>query len=461
MAVALLINGCANISRMPLDTASVNTALSPMSIQTIRVQAQNIKHPIIKPLKFDERDGLSPDEAAVLAVLANPSLRAVRDQRGIAKAQLLSAGILPNPQLSAEIDIPVGNTEGTFMGYNVGIGWDITALISRQAKIDTATAELASVDLDIAWQEWQIAQTARIAVFRQVALEQELVIARRISGRLDENLVIIKKAFEQQQKTAIDLAAAQAASDEARTTVLELTRDLQKEKFTLARSLGLPADANISLQNDTVLLSHLTLPPQAELIDNLEQRRLDLLALKRGYGSQEAAIRAAVLSSFPKISLGVNQARDTSNIKTIGPNISIDLPIFDRNQGPIAIEQATRQKLFDEYINRIFEARADIAGILADIDAIIKQIALAEDSLPSLNRLAEAYKTAYESGSADVLSYYAAQNDAAKKAIEVLKLKQELMEMHIGLEIAAGQYIPQPIQQSERAEPALSMESDK
>jgi outer membrane protein TolC len=197
------------------------------------------------------------------------------------------------------------------------------------------------------------------------------------------------------------------------------------------------------------------------LLDNLEQRRLDLLALKRGYDSQEAAIRAAVLSSFPKIGLGINKARDTSNIKTIGPNITIDLPIFDRNQGPIAIEQATRQKLFDEYINRVFEARADIAGILADIDALVRQIALAEDSLPSLNRLAEAYKAAYESGSADVLSYYAAQNDAAKKTIEILKLKQELMEMHVGLEIAAGQYIPQPIQQSERAGPAFSRESEK
>jgi outer membrane protein TolC len=446
---------------MPLDTASVNTAISPISIQTVRVQARNIQHPIIKPLEFDEHDGLSPDEAAVLAVLANPSLRAVRDERGIVKAQLLSAGILPNPQLSVETDIPVGNTEETVTGYSVGIGWDITALISRQAKIDTATAQLSSVDLDIAWQEWQIAQAARIAVFRQVALEQELAIVRRISERLEENLAIIQKAFDQQQKTAIDLTAAQAASDEARATALELTRDVQKEKFALARSLGLPADANISLQNDIVLLSHLTLPPEAELTSNLEQRRLDLLALKRGYESQEAAVRAEVLSSFPKIGIGINKARDTSNIKSIGPNITIDIPIFDRNQGPIAVEEATRQKLFDEYINRIFEARADIAGILADIDVLTKQIYSADTSLPSLNRLAEAYKTAYESGSADVLSYYAAKNDAAKKTIEVLKLKQELMEMHIGLELAAGQYIPQPTQRPEKTEPSRFRESEK
>jgi ABC-type multidrug transport system ATPase subunit len=111
--------------------------------------------------------------------------------------------------------------------------------------------------------------------------------------------------------------------------------------------------------------------------------------------------------------------------------------------GVIAVEKATRQKLFDEYINRIFESRSDIAVVLADIDSLSKQIESAEASLPALEQLAVSYKSAYENGSADVLSFYAAQNDVAKKTVEILKLKQELTESHIGLEIAAGRYIPQ------------------
>ncbi len=459
--VMVLINGCETSRPTPLDAAAVSTALKPIPIQTLRVQVQNIKHPIVKPLQFDERDGLSPDEAAVLALLTNPSLRTIRDQRGIAQAQLLSAGILPNPQLSADIDIPIGNTQDTFTGYIVGIDWDITALIARQAKIDAGKAQLSSIDLDIAWQEWQVAQAARIAVFRQAVLEQELVVANQINERLEENLTIIRNAVEQQQKTGIDLTAAQAASDESRTIALEITRDLQQQKLTLARLLGLPADANVPLQQDIVLPTHLVVPSQTELLNNLEKGRLDLLALKRGYESQEATIRATVLSSFPKINLGINRARDTSDIHTIGPSIAIDLPIFDRNQGAIAIEKATRQKLFDEYVNRVFESRSDIAMVLADIDALTKQIESAEDSLPALVRLADAYKMAYESGSADILSFYAAQNDAGKKTIEIWKLKQALMEMHIGLEIAAGKYIPQLVQQSLTSKQTRSEESDE
>lgn len=461
--VVVFISGCETSRPMSLDAAAVNAALKPIPIQTLRVQAQNIKHPIVKPLQFDERDGLSPDEAAVLAVLANPLLRAIRDQRGIAQAQLLSAGILPNPQLSTELDLPLNSPgeEKIIRGYNISIDWDVTSLITRQAKIDAAKAQLSSIDLDIAWQEWQAAQAARIAVFRQAVLEQELAVANQINERLEENLTIIRNAVEQQQKTGIDLAAAQAASDEARTTALEITRDLQQQKLTLARLLGLPTDANIPLQHDIVLPTHLVVPSQAELLNNLEQCRIDLLALKRGYESQEATVRATVLSSFPKINLGINRARDTSDIHTIGPSIAIDLPIFDRNQGAIAVEKATRQKLFDEYVNRVFEARSDIAIALADIDALTKQIESAEDSLPVLVRLADAYKTAYESGSGDVLSFYAAQNDAGKKTIEIWKLKQALMEMHVGLEIAAGQYIPRPVQQSLARKQTCSGESDK
>ena len=82
--VVVFISGCETSRPKPLDAAAVNAAIKSIPIQTLRVQAQNIKHPIVKPLKFDERDGLSPDEAAVLAVLANPSLRAIRDQHSIA-----------------------------------------------------------------------------------------------------------------------------------------------------------------------------------------------------------------------------------------------------------------------------------------------------------------------------------------------------------------------------------------
>jgi hypothetical protein len=68
--------------------------------------------------------------------------------------------------------------------------------------------------------------------------------------------------------------------------------------------------------------------------------------MKAGYASQDETLRAAILAQVPRIGLGFTRAGDTSNVQTLGFGITLDLPTFDRNQGNIATERATRQKLF-------------------------------------------------------------------------------------------------------------------
>ena len=90
-----------------------------------------------------------------------------------------------------------------------------------------------------------------------------------------------------------------------------------------------------------------------------------------------AGLRAAILAEFPKLSLGVIHARDTGDVVTTGFGISLDLPIFDHNQAVIAQESVTRQKLFDEYVNRFFQTRTDICMLLTQINWLNRQIAAA------------------------------------------------------------------------------------
>jgi multidrug efflux pump subunit AcrB len=130
------------------------------------------------------------------------------------------------------------------------------------------------------------------------------------------------------------------------------------------------------------LPSKVALPPAAELVDGLADRRLDLVALRRGYDSQEATYRAAILARFPKVELGIAHTKDTGNFYTLGPTLGFDIPALDMNQGNIAIEKATRQKLFDEFTARVFEARSEIATFLAEIDSITQKIAYAEAAVP-------------------------------------------------------------------------------
>jgi outer membrane protein TolC len=178
------------------------------------------------------------------------------------------------------------------------------------------------------------------------------------------------------------------------------------------------------------------------LLDGLESRRLDLLGLKAGYESEDAGLRAAILAQFPKISVGFNRAGDTSNVQTLGFGVTVDIPIFDRNQGNIATGRATRQKLFDEYTARVFQARSDIAMALADIRLLNPQVAEAAKAVSALELLVTTAKSALDEGNTDVISYYQTRYNLILRRVELLKLKQQLIESWIALEIASGRYLP-------------------
>jgi Outer membrane efflux protein len=113
-------------------------------------------------------------------------------------------------------------------------------------------------------------------------------------------------------------------------------------------------------------------------------------------------------------------------VHTLGPAVTIGLPIFDRNQGMIALERAARQTLADEYVNRVFAARSDIATALATTRALTGQIAAAGAAIPVLEHLVTTSQTAVNQGNVDMFSYDAAQNNLSQKEIAILKQRSKL-----------------------------------
>ena len=432
--------GCARYEQKPLTTQAVEQSLSVPDAVTIRESAANLKHPLLPPVQIDLQKPLSPDQVAVLAVIVNPSLRAERDRRAVSQAQLLQAGLLPNPQIIGGIDQPVGGPDH-FTAYNIGVNWDITSLIGRDERREAAALNAASVELDIAWTEWQIAQAAKSAAYDVIALTDELQQLRAIENQMAANRDLLRRAVEANQKTLTDLAAAEAGAGDAHEAFVTAQGDLRRAQIALNRAIGLPSDAKLTIRSDGIP-QQLSPPDPHQLLVDLESRRLDLVALRKGYESQDATLREAVLKQFPKINLGFNTARDTSNVRTIGFGVSVDIPIFDRNQGAIATESATRQKLFDEYASRVFETRNDVTAAVANIESLNAQIAAAQASLPSLESMSRTYQQAMKQGDVDALSLYAAQNALLQKRVDVAKLKQQLMQNWAALEIAAGQTLP-------------------
>src|ERR1700758_2852149 len=120
MSLLLTLNSCAlyqGYQPKPITEDAVARELRPKSLNFLRIQATQINHPTLRP------GGIEP---------ANPKLRAERNRRGIAEAQLIQAGILPNPSLSYSIDpVTGGVTGGTVPGYGVTASWEVTSLITR------------------------------------------------------------------------------------------------------------------------------------------------------------------------------------------------------------------------------------------------------------------------------------------------------------------------------------------
>jgi outer membrane protein, heavy metal efflux system len=454
------LGGCSNYHAMPIDDRAVQSRLNQQIDQGLSKRVSELHDPLLPPIQLHPDLGLTPDEAAVVAVLINPSLRASRAQLDLADAQLLQAGILPNPQFAYNYDwVTGGDTLGTTNAYGLGLSWDITSLISHDAKVKSAQAQQQSVQLDVCWQEWQIAQAAKTAVYDLLSLQQQLVVLREVDQRLQENLALMRRATEAHLKTETDLAATESAANDAHAACLQAQRDLEHQRLALNKSLGISPQVQVKIRTDTPLPTRFDAPPASELIDGIEHRRLDLLALKRGYDSEEETLRAAVLDQFPKINVGFNKASDTTNVHTAGFGVTIDIPLFDRNQGVIATEKATRQKLFDEYIERVFEAQSDVMSATEDITSLNGQIADAQAAVPDLERLVKAYKSASDQGNADMLVYYQAWNDLSQKKLDVLKLQQQLADNRVALEIATGRYLPE--QSAPSTQPISSATSER
>ncbi|MBV9491485.1 MAG: TolC family protein, partial [Verrucomicrobia bacterium] len=299
-----------------------------------------------------------------------------------------------------------------------------------------------AIELDVAWTEWQTAEAAKLAFFRVLCLRGQVEQARQIEVDLRHTVEPLQKAVDQHQRSVLDLAAAQAATADAHATYLGLRQELERQTFELKRAIGLPPDAILPLRTEGNAPAPVAVPDPYELTAALEHRRLDLLGLRVGYQSQDEKLHAAVLAQLPRISLGFSKASDTTNVHTTGGVVSIDLPIFDRNQGNIATEKATRQSLYDEYMNRLYQARVDVAQATADLRSLNDQLAAAAKALSDLGRLLDVAQTALNRNQIDAVAYFQAKTNYDQKQIQRLKLMQQVQEFRVALELAAGCYLP-------------------
>ncbi len=429
--------GCAQYEAKPVTREGIEASLATMPPDELVKAAESLKHPLLPPVRISPDGTVTPQGAAVVAVLQNPSLKAQRLRRGVSEAQLLQAGILPNPQLTASMDFPVaGATEGATDAFGIGVAWDFTSLIARQALIDAARHDKEAVILDIAWQEWQVALGAKLRATRvlwlakqQRELNQQTADAVALADATQENAAL-------GLVTAVERDAAATLVQRRRIAALANEATLRTENALLRQAMGIPANAAVRVMDSPSAIA--APPPNEQLEKEIEQSRLDLAALRAGYSAQEEKLRVAILNQFPRIGLGIMRSRDNSDIGSLGFGISLDLPIFDRQQGRIATEKATREQLFSELAARTFDARADASKAWGDLESLSPQITESDRTVARLSDFLTSLEASRQDRLADVVIVNQARNDLADAKVEGLRLRQQQAELIIAVEAATG-----------------------
>jgi outer membrane protein TolC len=233
---------------------------------------------------------------------------------------------------------------GTTQAWTAGFTEDIRSLITLSSNRKAARASAAQVDAQILWQEWQVIGQARL-------LAVDIIEANRMLALLAQNRDLLAGRYDRSQKAVAagnetlvvatpDLAALQTIT----TQINDTQRAQLARRHQLNALLGLAPDAVLPLAG-TPDIGAWDRDAVVRALPTLAERRPDLVALQLGYRAQNAKLRTAILSRFPNLSFGVTGGSDNSNVRNVGPQIAMELPLFNHNQGNIAIETATRQQL--------------------------------------------------------------------------------------------------------------------
>ena len=395
---------------------------------------------------------LSPAQLGLLAVRNSPDLRAARARRGVAQAQVIQAGLLPDPVLSGGYNVlllgPAFADE-----ISATLTEDLGSLITLSARRRAARQSALQVDASLIWQEWQTISQAQTLAVDLVEQGRLLASLRQTRDILAQRAGATGRAVRQGNATLQSLAPDVSALTSLQTQYDAAVLTQQQRWQSLDALLGLRPDVRPMLS--TVFDVPAIPASRADaLLVTLPRRRPDLIALQLGFAAQQASVRAAVLGQFPALSLGPAYSSDNTRAQALGPSASLSLPVFDRNRGQVAIQRATRRQLHEEYTARLDAAAGGARSLLTNLAVLERQLDHAQAGAAQALALDADASRALHSGLLDELTYVELLSTRLEKQRQVVGLRQQVLDDRIALATLLGAGLP-PVRLVPPKEPSL------
>jgi cobalt-zinc-cadmium efflux system outer membrane protein len=281
-------------------------------------------------------DELSVDEAVQIALINNRGLQATYERLGLAQADLVQAGLLENPQLSAQY---LFGDDGDLFEIAVIQNFLDVFTLSARRKIGAAGARKAT--LEVAREVTHTAAQVRQAWFSVVADTQALELFQQVTLASEAGADLAARQYAAGTLSRRDQASQQAFYAQAIVEAARAEAQLAADREKVNRLLGLYGD----LTQWKIPGRLPELPPQVPGMENVESaaisQRLDLAAAN---AEVEMLARAAGLTRSTRwlsaLGIGVAYKREPDGEKLLGPEVELTLPLFDQGQARVARAEA-------------------------------------------------------------------------------------------------------------------------
>jgi outer membrane protein, heavy metal efflux system len=339
------------------------------------------------------------DTLTLVAFYYHPELDLARARLAQARAGSETAGMWPNPVLGIDLEKVTKVEPGLkpwVYGFNLSLPLD--TLWKRGYRIEEAERLSEAAALALAEAGWRVRSRVRAALAEHLFALRELELRRQEEGARADVVAALERKLVLGDIFRLDVDAAQGELFNARQAIHTADGRVEESRAALAGALGVPHSA---LKGKAFAWPELDAPSPFEslAIDAAQAagllNRLDLRGLLAEYGAAEAALQREVASRYPDFSLAPGYLYDQGQKKfTLG--ISVTLPVFNQNGGPIAEADARRKEVAARFHALQAAAIGDVETASERYRTALRELGEAEKMLGTIDRREKATRRAIE-----------------------------------------------------------------
>jgi len=343
----------------------------------------------------------------------HPDLDVARARWAVAEAGVITAGHRPNPSAGFS-PIYVSNAAGNTLPWLFGLNFDIPIETAgkRGYRIAQARQLSAAAQFNIAMVAWQVRSRVRASLLSLLAAERAAVIVQRRLG-LDETIIkLLEQRLTFGEISQPEVTQAHIALNQDQLTLRDLQKQGSEARVQLAAALGLSVSA---LEHTAIMFDPLEQSPNVEALPDGDVRRHaltnrpDLLSALADYEATQADLQLEIAKQYPDLRLGTGYSWELGENRWWLPNISLALPVFNQNQGPIAAAEARRQEAAARFKALQAQVVAETDRALASTQAALNKLATADALLAAQEKQRQVAQTMFKAGETDRLALTSAQ----------------------------------------------------